>query len=219
MARDLDVGVLVCLRRGWQMVFAERVGTDPAFGLPDPRRAHVPLAPPHGGIFVAWSSPEEIEDWVGRARPGSSPEDLESYRRSVGAIRARGYSVGSDVEFELQLEEVLSRLGSDDAGQRLVAALQLADLVRVAPGGSTVSRPEVVHLIGPVFDASGQVVLTVALFGRPGQITDAERDRFLVPLLDACADATRAGGGTWPDRRGAAPVRSPARRRSAARST
>jgi DNA-binding IclR family transcriptional regulator len=226
IARDLDVGVLICMRRGWDMVFVERVGTDPAFGLPDPRYAHVPLAPPHGAIFVAWSTPEEIDEWVRRARPESSSEDLESFRRSVGAIRARGYSIGSDVEYELQLEEVLSRLGSDDLGQRLAAALQLADLVRVAPVGTEARTPaEIVHLIGPVFDALGQVVLTIALFGRPGQVTEPRREVFTERLVDACMDATRAGGGTWPDPltagRGRAPgaAASPARRRSRSSST
>jgi DNA-binding IclR family transcriptional regulator len=207
LARDLDVGGLVCVVVGDQIVIPERIGGgDAEYGMPPAERARVPLAPPIGAIFYAWASAEEIETWLSRAPDSASKEDIESFRRSVPAVRARGYSIGSDVEFELQLEEVLAGLGDRDASNRLTLALQLADLVRAerqSRGRSAGSRRDprdrpIGHLIGPVFDADGRVVMTLTIFGRPGQISERNVDTYARPLVAASDRVTIAVGGRQP---------------------
>jgi DNA-binding IclR family transcriptional regulator len=205
LARRLDVGGLVCVVVDDEIVIPEFVGGNvPEYGLPSVDRARVPLAPPIGAIFYAWSSADEIEEWLSRAPSSASKEDLESYRRSVPAVRARGYSIGSDVEFELQLEEVLAALEEPRSADRLALALRLADLVRAErPGRAGPNRVDsgarpIGHLIGPIFDADGRVVMTLTVFGRPGQITESNVATYADPLLASSARVTKATGGRWP---------------------
>ena len=186
------------------MVIIDRVrGREAQYGMPPIDVTAVPLAPPIGAVFVAWSSPLVIEEWLSRAPATATSADRESYARSVAAVRARGFSIGSEVEVELQLEEVLSRLGLEQATNRLTAALELADLVRIgrqAPATHTAQTSAAVgHLIGPIFDEGGQVVMTLSIFGRAGQIQSDALDDFSIPLLSACRRVTKTVGGAWPE--------------------
>ena len=200
LAAEFDIGALITVRHGWNMLLTDRIGTDPAFGLPDPRRAYAPIAPPIGGIFLAWSSAEEIDAWISRADPTTTAEELESFRLSVAAIKTRGYSIGSDVELETQLHELLAHLGSGALAERVSRALQLVDQMRVGTNSSDEQPGDrIMHLIGPIFNAEGKVSMAISLFGRPGQIGDDSDGRFQGRLLRACADVTRSAGGIWPE--------------------
>ncbi|HEX4218026.1 MAG TPA: helix-turn-helix domain-containing protein [Acidimicrobiales bacterium] len=197
LAQELDVGGLICASVDGDMVILDRVGSDDqTFAMPSVDHVRAPLAPPIGAIFVAWSSPEAIQAWMERAPSTASAADTESYLRSVAAVRARGFSIGSEIEVKVQLEEVLGRLRQNGRTERLAAALELADLVRLglgAPDGEA-SRPDqaIDHLIGPIFDRSGQVYLTVTIFGRPGQIQGTNLSDYAEPLMAACARVTRS---------------------------
>lgn len=50
----------------------------------------IPLAPPFGGVFVAWGAPAVVDDWLNRTE---RPALHEVLRESLAAIRGRGYSV------------------------------------------------------------------------------------------------------------------------------
>lgn len=226
LADTLDVGGLACIRVGDEQLIVEQVGSEVReFGLPPAAAARVALIPPVGVAFFAWSSIDEIERWIDRAPEATSEEARESYRRVVTAVRARGYSIGSEVEFELQLEEVLAKLTAPGSNNRLTAALRLADLVRresvanrrevtprrgvrsgrgdsaTAADEQEAARPRSIdHIIAPIFDATGAVSRSITLFGRPGQITDANLSDFAEPLLGAVERLTQALGGQWPGR-------------------
>ncbi|HEX4219023.1 MAG TPA: helix-turn-helix domain-containing protein [Acidimicrobiales bacterium] len=196
LAYELDVGGLICTAVDSDMVMLDRVGSDdPAFAMPTIDQVRAPLAPPIGAIFVAWSSPDGIQSWMDRAPVTASAADTESYLRSVAAVRARGFSIGSEIEVKLQLEEILGRLRQNGRTQRLAAALELADLVRLglaAPDDEASGSDQTIdHLIGPIFDRSGQVYLTITIFGRPGQIHGTNLNDYAEPLLAACARLTR----------------------------
>jgi DNA-binding IclR family transcriptional regulator len=201
MASELDVGGIVCVQVGDELVIPVRVGVGRAeHRVPGAVHARVPMVPPIGAIFVAWSPPDEIQQWVSRSPASATPDDVESYRRSVAAIRARGYSIGSEVEFELQLEELLAGFDAPetDRADRLAFALRLADLVRdERPGrGANGGRSTPIgHLIGPVFGPDGRVAMTLTIFGRPGQITEGDLAAYAEPLVAATGRVTRAIGG------------------------
>jgi DNA-binding IclR family transcriptional regulator len=203
MAVQLGVGGVACVVVGDEMVIPERVGVGhPEYGVPTALHARVPLVPPIGAIFVAWSPPDEIEAWVDRSPESATAEDRESYRRSVAAIRARGYSIGSEVEFELQLEELLAGFDGPDAdpADRLALALRLADLVRDERAGEGNGDGDgdgkaIDHLIGPVFGADGRVVMTLTIFGGPGQITESTLATYAEPLVAASDRVTQSIGG------------------------
>jgi DNA-binding IclR family transcriptional regulator len=210
LAEELDVGVLLCAREGWEMVLLDRIGDDQSgFNVPPPEVVTASIGPPLGAIFVAWSAPLEINEWLARSPAGSREADLESFRRSVAAVRARGYSIGSETEVEMQLEQILARLQQGERAERLAIALELADLVRTgAEGGPRPDGQPIDHLIGPIFDPVGEVALTITMFGRPGQIHGGNVGVYADPLLEGCARATKALGGWWRSRIGASTLES-----------
>lgn len=199
MASELGVGGVACVLVGDELVIPERVGVGLSeYAVPSALHARVPMVPPIGAIFVAWSPPDEIEEWVNRSPASATADDRESYRRSVAAIRARGYSIGSEVEFARQLEELLAGFDRPEAepADRLALALRLADLVRhERPGGGREGTKPIDHLIGPVFGPDGRVVMTLTIFGRPGQITESDLGTYAEPLVAASDRVTQAVGG------------------------
>jgi DNA-binding IclR family transcriptional regulator len=206
LARDLDVGCFACRLVGDDMVILDRAGLETGlFDLPALDALRVPASPPLGSVYYAWSSPGEIEAWLNRAGSVGSKRELEAHRRALSAIRERGYSIGGGIEVQLQLEQLLERLGTSHPDERLQLALTLADLVRgtpAAPGGGA-GHP-VSHLLAPAFDARGDVALTLTIVGRPGQVHDGNVERYAKPLLAAMDRITASVGGHHPDRARAA---------------
>jgi DNA-binding IclR family transcriptional regulator len=200
LARDLDVGCFVCRLVDDDMVILDRAGTEVgAFDLPALDALVVAARPPLGSVFFAWSSPEEIDAWLTRAGGATTERDLEVNRRALSAIRARGYSIGGGMEVQLQLEQLLERLGTTDGADRLALALTLADLVRGTPAGvDGAVRHPISHLLAPAFDASGAVALTLTIVGRPGQVHDGNVERYAGALLAALDRITAAIGGRRP---------------------
>lgn len=203
LGNELDVAVLLCAARGASMLELERVNADTTqFRFPSRDQMVVPIDPPLGAIFVAWSSPEAIEEWLQRAPSTATPSDMEAFRRSVAAVRARGYSIGSETEVQLQLRGILARLKDQQDRDRLATALELADLVRLGYEDPRSDRSRngqpIDHLIGPIFDESGQVAMTITVFGRAGQITTKNIACYAQPLLESCARITKASGGLQP---------------------
>ena len=88
----------------------------PLFGLDVGQK--VPFVAPVGAVYIAWSSDEEIDEWIQRADSGP-PDDAqrERHRQSAQAIRIRGYSVGiqSDVYAKI-LDAVSSTTRDADGG-------------------------------------------------------------------------------------------------------
>lgn len=192
---ELGVGGLICVQVGHEIVVLDRIGEhDDAYDLPAIEHTRARLAPPLGGIFVAWSDAEAIADWLSRAKPTATAGDIESYRRSLAAIRTRGYSIGSQADVELQLQELLSKLESGDDGERLAVALELADFVR--QGRRAPARPSG-HLVAPVFDDQGVVSMSLTLYGRHNQIADTDVAAYADALLAAAARVTHESGGRW----------------------
>jgi DNA-binding IclR family transcriptional regulator len=159
----------------------------PFFGLEVGQK--VPFAAPVGAVYIAWSSDEEIEEWIQRAESGP-PDDArrERHRQSAQAIRVRGYSIGvqSDVYAKI-LDAVSSTTGDlegDDGSEQVLGILRdtssddysLIDLRARADH-------HVVFIAAPVFDAARRVIgaLNLVGFGAPlsGDDIDAIGQRLL----------------------------------------
>jgi DNA-binding IclR family transcriptional regulator len=160
----------------------------PFFGLDVGQK--VPFVAPVGAVYIAWSSDEEIEEWIQRAESGP-PDDAkrERHRQSAQAIRIRGYSIGiqSDVYARI-LDAVSSTTGGtegDDGSEQVLGVLQgtssddysLIELRAQA-------HHHVVFIAAPVFDAAHRVIgaLTLLGFGAPlsGDDIDAVGQQLLL---------------------------------------
>jgi DNA-binding IclR family transcriptional regulator len=94
IADDLDLECLASVPLGDELVVVARAGR----AHPGRPLVHVgdrlPLVPPLGTMFVAWSGDDVIERWLARADPAGPPDAESRYRRVLDSARAMGYSVG-----------------------------------------------------------------------------------------------------------------------------
>lgn len=201
LADELAVGCFACALIDDEMVILDVAGTgDDGFDLPTLAAWRVPVRAPLGSIYFAWSTPAEIDAWLRRSGGAGTKRELEVNRRALSAIRARGYSIGGGVEVQLQVEELLERIGSSSGDERIELAITLADLVRGTPAAPSLDagRHPVTHLIAPVFDTHGRIVLTLTLVPGPGQVHDANVTSYATPLLAAVGRVTVEIGGSAP---------------------
>lgn len=161
----------------------------------------VPFTPPHGTIFKAWSSPEEIDIWLAEVeRQGGG--QAEQLKASVSAIRARGYSLGSEHDFDVELDRALKfleQVGVDADGVS-VASLVAAKFRDYRAAGVTEDSEDAYFnfVLGPVFGHDGSVVMSVNLFGGPGQIRRRDLDTLGPRLLATAQKITEMVGGVHP---------------------
>ncbi|RII19422.1 IclR helix-turn-helix domain protein [Streptomyces sp. YIM 130001] len=129
----------------------------------------LPLLPPLGQVFLAWSGPGEIRRWLDRIGPGMRlPAHLDT---AMSAVRGRGWSANRDTPGRTALGEALVRLSDlpqDARLRRRVADLVTAlgddyEVLRVEPA----ERYRLTTLSAPVFDQHGNVALALTGTGLP----------------------------------------------------
>ena len=141
----------------------------------------LPLVPPLGTMYLAWSSPERIEAWLRRA-PDHSKQTTRHYRNVLESARTLGYSVG------LSVEGKQAAIGSVE-GDPAVLDIEPARHHRVS------------YIAASTFDERGDVSLVLALgaFGEP--LTVEEIESFAHRLRDTAVLITAKVHGKQPDGR------------------
>ena len=163
LADAVGYGCMLSGRLGHDVLTLDSVAVDEA-GFPGGRS---PLRAPRGTIFLAWSPADELEEWLEWSGVSASEEQRRAFVRAAAAIRARGYSLGADIELGMSLERIAHQLASTEGPDSLEQAMyQLANLLRrsgrsVADSGSF---EESVHFItAPIFNRMGVPTLTFTL--------------------------------------------------------
>ena len=167
-----------------EIVILARAGTPRPLGINVEPGQRLPLAPPLGTVFVAWSGAEAIERWLSHVGPHHSEADLQRYRDALATVRERGYSVALGGEGQQRLVQALQEAGHEPRGSRSGEEYALVELA-----GST--RYRINHIGAPVFGPRGEVALALFLIGFRGQIAAEEVPRYADRLLSA-ADAVTA---------------------------
>lgn len=194
LADDLDIQVVASAQIGDEMVLLARAGETLPVGMSVQIGARIPLVPPLGTVFMAWSSPAEIDAWLRRVGPNASDEELDRYRQAIAAVRQRGYSIGLDATARTQLARALPDRGR--MGEA-IEALGHEEYVLLELQHAASYRLSIVG--APVFGADGSVVLALSLFGFPAaSLTAEEVPRYGDRLLQATDAVSRAIHGRRP---------------------
>jgi len=160
---ELGFGCMVSGRIGYETVTLDSVGVGEA-SFPGSRS---PIRAPRGTVFLAWSPQSELDDWLEWSGVSANEEARGAFVRTAAAIRARGYSLGADVEFGLSLERALHQFSTGQDPDHLDDMLyQLAALVQRSrnAGSESGAFDEAVHFItAPIFDRLGAVTLSLTL--------------------------------------------------------
>jgi DNA-binding IclR family transcriptional regulator len=201
LAERTGLGSSICVPDGDELVILDVAGDVQPTYLPTRIGRRIPFVPPLGNVFKAWSPPDEVESWL-RQMATDYDLDLDQQVRVVSNIRSRGYSLGSEQDFDIKLDAVLRRLEREDSDAvGISVALMLADKIRAYRGASDDiddASKSVDYIVGPVFDHRGQAVMSIQLFGAPGQIPMSSVDKLAAELLAATRRITSTIGGAPP---------------------
>lgn len=191
----------------WSRAFArqeDRVSVVGQAGVPadvdplDP--VDLPLTPPLGALWVAWSDRPTVEAWLARA---AAADAVGPSQEALPAIRRDGYAVTrASPELRLLSRPVLTagraptdatrreRRPSPDELRALLAAIGRQHLLLTDTDDAGTYR--IADVAAPVFDASGTVALVVAVSGLDDGDLRGTEIRELGAHVAATADALTA---------------------------
>ena len=186
---------------GGDLAVIDRVGPEDGRAARPSRRP--PLAAPFGALHVAWSGPEEITAWIGRAAEDVTDERRAELEALLAGLRRQRFAVSPRDEAGVLLRRRLLELAGDVASDDLRSmALTLASALgrrdyfpeELAPG----RQLDVASITAPVFDSGARPDFTVALHVHEHQVSSDEVAALASDLLDATRRMTRLVGGGEP---------------------
>lgn len=161
----------------------------------------IPMLPPFGQVFVAWSSKAEIDRWLGMVGRGDQASVLrDRLVASLERVREDGYVIGlanDPAEEVIALIDELTVVDREEVRRRLLEAIPRQGADYVADGIQPDQLYDVANLAVPVFDAEGAVGFAMTLTGLSG----VRGDRLVEigeTALGAARRVTRRIGGKWP---------------------
>lgn len=201
LAERTDLGTSICVAENDELVVLDIAGSvQPAY-LPSRVGLHFAFAPPLGNVFKAWSAPDEIHAWFSTMADDYGL-DLDAQIAAVSRIRARGYALGSEHDFDIALAAVVRRLERENGDPtRISPAAILAERIRAYRGDdahATDAEQSVNIIIAPVFDHHGTVVMSIQLLGAPGQIPMSKVDALAARVVSSARRITASIGGAAP---------------------
>jgi flavin reductase (DIM6/NTAB) family NADH-FMN oxidoreductase RutF len=201
LATQLGVECLAAALVGDEIVILGSAGQSRHGVGPSRMGQRIPFVPPLNAIWVAWASEEAVEQWISKLDDPGGTRRAELGAR-LERVRQRGWSLGLGNEEHRELEATLARTLAtpvDPVGKQAARGLVDRLLGKYEPGDLDPGQGyDVRNLTAPVFDANGQVVLTLTVYGLPTQSTSADVDRYSTHLLAATHAATEAIGGVRP---------------------
>lgn len=198
LARSSGSFVAVSVREGVVARVAAVFDFAPLFALRARIGQTIPLVPPFGAVFVAWSRAEE-HAWLGRASATLKRSERARYRRALSEVRRRGYSL-SVLTRRLQAFDPTALSADVDVGaearDRLLHKMMHSDYLAVDLEPEATVR--VAQISAPVFDGSGRATMSLLLPGPDYEVRRGDVDDLASHLVEAARRATRRAGGRMP---------------------
>jgi DNA-binding IclR family transcriptional regulator len=192
LSQDLGLACHAGLISGDEVVVVACAGPLQPFGFRVQVGERLPLAPPLGIAYVAWSDDVAVADYLRRARAELTSDEVESYRRSIAAVRTRGYAVVLDSAARRRFAEVAESGGRDELDEILA---QLAHEQYATQDLDRDARYPVVAITAPVFGPDAAVMLMLAIVGFGETLSVEQITQYARRLCDAAGAITEAVGG------------------------
>jgi DNA-binding IclR family transcriptional regulator len=192
LSDDLGLDCVASAAIGEEIVILARAGVPRPFGVYVQPGQRIPLAPPIGTVFVAWSSPDRIERWLGRLR-GAKRATIDHFRAAIESVKARGYSVGLEGSHQPRRARTSAAADPLEAGMRAVRLEEYA-LLEIDPTTEYIVN----HIGAPAFGPDGEVAIALFLIGFTGPMPGQQVERYATRLLQSAARVTKAIHGRAP---------------------
>ena len=147
LSEDLGLQCVASIANGSDIIILGKAGTPVPFSPSVEVGQRLPLVPPLGIVFIAWSTPAEIDAWLRHLGAIAGDNQLRRYHAAIATVRQRGYSVALE-------PGARARLGHEE--------YILGEL-------SGAVSYHVNHLAAPVLDPDGRVVPALTLVGFAGE--------------------------------------------------
>jgi DNA-binding IclR family transcriptional regulator len=198
LSADLGLDCVASAAIHGEIVILARTGTPGPFGINVQPGQRIPLTPPLGTVFVAWSPTEEIDRWLSSVGPSVPQDKLERYRAAVDEVRARGYSIGLARGEYRRLVEALRAAGDEPRASMEEGVLGLRTDEYALIELDRAASYRLNHIGAPVFGPGSEVALALFLIGFQDQIPAEQVPKYADRLVEACAKITRAIKGREP---------------------
>jgi len=198
LARANGWFVAVSIRDGNLARVAQVFDFAPLFALRARVGQAIPLVPPFGAVFVAWSADEE-DAWLARADATLKPKERARYRGALQQVRRRGYSLAVLTRRLQAVETMAISTDADvsaEARERIVRQMMHSDYLAtdLDPGAPL----RIAQISAPVFDWNGQATTSLLAPGPEYEVSCAEVETLAQHLVEAAARATTRAGGRAP---------------------
>lgn len=188
----------VIARDSDDMVILEMLGNPEPAHLYMRTGTRVPLVPPVGTIFKAWSGADELGDWLDQMAQEFGG-DTATHEAAVAALRARGYSLGGEHDFHMDLADAVGRIEKQGGDSRILEiALIVADKIRNYNEEEGEEAEPLNSVIAPIFDSSARVAATINAYGEFGTLRKYDLPRIVPQLLSTAIRITEKSGGRLP---------------------
>lgn len=202
IAASLGVEAVLTARTRNDIIFVARHGQHSAF-FPDVREGErVPFVPPFGTVFLAWSSDDEIEDWLGRA--DGMPQAVSArFKLALERVRQSGVLITVDSDTQRSVGERLYSLATDPSRtelrqdvEKLQATLQSMEYFAFENDVDDVVR--VGMIAAPIFDSQSNVTAAITVYGFESPVNLSECLEMADKVKQAALQATRQSRGRPP---------------------
>jgi DNA-binding IclR family transcriptional regulator len=184
-----------------QSIVVAEAGRPSSYSPPIKVGFRFPIIAPNGHVFVAWSSPAEIEDWIRRADLPSATVDRVRMTEELAVVRRYGCSVVQYGTIDFEPAAALEMLAKDpdDPARREAVKTAVANftqhLTLLQPrSGETY---ESLNIAAPVFGPTGKVIMAIVINGLP-KISGDDLLGCMERLARTTRLLTKQGGGFPP---------------------
>ncbi|RVT89885.1 MarR family transcriptional regulator [Sphingomonas crocodyli] len=186
LADEFDVIVAAIFLEKDEAVVRERASSVSHLGWSIFPGTRIPLRPPFGSVFVAWSSDAEVDAWVDRALPPPSDDERRKMRESIEFVRRWGFQIALRKVHVMNEGHAQSLVYRTDQTDYLVSEL---DPQREYNLGS---------VSAPVFDPRGKIAFVIGVMGFIRPMKGSEVQHVGRRVREVCDRVTNFIGGRIP---------------------
>jgi len=193
LSRELGIPVLLTTLAGDDILAVAAV-TSPSGKSASMRVGQrLPLVPPIGAPFLAWSSQAAIESWIARMAPPGNRKFVEEWRQDLALVRKRGYQVtlrtANSSSVATLMADMAANRKAPEYKDRAIAQIHAWDERIFHPKSIDAKENYLVALIAaPIFDHNAGAVFCLCLVGFPEKINGRKIKAYADRLTQVCLD-------------------------------